>query len=513
VSDTPRGAAMRTARPRASRAVVVVGLLAVLFAGAGSARAQVATPVAPMCGSETAGAQVTLVIDNATGPGAPFTYDVELYADQGLTTLIAQRTDLAQGAGATTAWTVPDALQEDRRHAWRVRAKTPTTDGPWSVACTFVVDALAEPPLPLAHVSPPDGAHVATTQPTLRVDNTSDPDHDVLRYLFEVYADPALSLRVAASPPAGVAEGAAGTTSWQVVGAAPALMEGHRYYWRARAVDPGGLTSRWSGATMFIIDAVNEPPATPTLLSPRDGEVAVGLHPAFTLVLADDADEEPVAYDWQLGLEPTFATLVDGGDDVTSLGPSITSFASALALDEDRGYCWRARADDGDATSPWAVACFSASSRNDPPTAPVLLAPTPLAIVTTDRPQLAWTPAVDPERDAITYRLDLADAADAPLASLTGLVGTVAPLPIPVVDGASYRWQVRAVDRLGAVGPPSATGSFTVDLDRDADPVADGGGCHAAGATSRGGLGAIGLAVLVIGLVARRRRSRTAIAT
>ena len=61
--------------------------------------------------------------------------------------------------------------------------------------------------------SPAAGGQVNLLQPTLVIDNASDPDEDRLTYTFEGYREPALTTLVAAE--GGVGAGA-NTTSWQV---------------------------------------------------------------------------------------------------------------------------------------------------------------------------------------------------------------------------------------------------------------------------------------------------------
>ncbi len=54
-------------------------------------------------------------------------YDVEIYDDLQMTTLIEALTDLAEGTGTTEA--TPAALAENTQYAWRARAEDPSAPG------------------------------------------------------------------------------------------------------------------------------------------------------------------------------------------------------------------------------------------------------------------------------------------------------------------------------------------------------------------------------------------------
>lgn len=131
---------------------------------------------------------------------------------------------------------------------------------PLIIAIALVVarTAAAAPPSAPQLDSPAPDALVPTLTPTLRVVNAIDPDGDSLRYRFEVFYDPALSIFAASSPPA-VAEGAGDRTSWQVD---VALLEDRFCYWRVVACDPTecGPSSavRWFGVTAAPGDPEDE---------------------------------------------------------------------------------------------------------------------------------------------------------------------------------------------------------------------------------------------------------------
>lgn len=456
------------------------------------------TAAAPSCGGEIASLQTTLVANNAVDPqGAALTYDFQLYSDVGLTILVAEDDNVAQGSGATTSWAVPVNLLENTRYYWRVRAEDQFTYGPYSTpACDFFVNTVNEAPGVPRINTPSFGSQVNALRPDLTVDNASDPDEDVLTYTFEVYRDPALSNLVASQ--ANVAAGAT-TTTWMV---SLDLMEDHTYYWRVRATDPDGLSGDWSSTGQFFVTTMNAVPEPPALVSPQNGTTMANVRPELVILNADDSDLDPLVYDWELATDDTFTTIVDSGTDVPPQGAVNTAFALAADLTEDTTYCWRARSDDGQATSGYNTACFLVSETNGAPSVPTLNNPSATSTVTSVTPVYSWAPSTDPEDDPITYEVEVKDSTGAVVATVIGVSGTVTSMAGDLQNGATYTWHARAIDRAGAMSVYSADNTFTVDAPIDTPEIVVNGGCQTSG--SGAGLGLVGLGLL--GLLRRRRR-------
>jgi len=459
-------------------------------------------PVAPACGGEIASLQTILRVTNAVDPqGTPLHYQFQLYGDVGLTILVAEVEDLPQGAGATTQWAVPVNLLENTSYYWRARAKDQFTYGPFSApACKFFVNTVNEAPgIPRIN-SPAFGAQVNLFRPTLKVDNATDPDLDALTYKFEVYGDPALSNLIASS--GQVAEGAAGTTSWQVN---VNLMEDHFYYWRARATDPDNLSGAWSATGQFFVTTTNAPPEPPALVAPQNGTIVGALRPELVILNADDSDLDPLVYDWDIATDTAFANIVQSGNNEPPQGAQNTAFHLTADLQEDRRYCWRARSDDGQAQSGYNVACFLVSEQNNPPSVPTLNNPSNDMGAQTTTPVFSWAPSTDPEDEAITYEIEVKSQDGAVVGDVSGVSGTVSSIPTELTNGATYTWRARATDRSGASSAYSPENTFTVNAPVDAPEVAiNGGGCQSSSAPGTGSLIALGLGL--VGLVRRRRR-------
>jgi MYXO-CTERM domain-containing protein len=456
------------------------------------------TPAMPACGSELANLQAQLVVQNAAGPGS-LRYTFELFRDLGLSIPVSSQANIAQGGAGTTSWLVPVPLTENSHYYWRARAKDAFTFGPYSApACGFFVNTVNEPPTAPRLNTPAVGGQVNLLRPMLVIDNATDPDEDALTYTFEVYSEPALTNLV--SNIAGVATGN-GTTSWTV---GVNLVEDRSYYWRARATDPDGLSGGWTATGEFFVTTMNNPPEVPTISAPQDGDVVAELRPQLIILDAADVDHDVLVYDWDLATDVTFGTIVAGGSDQRQRVFDLTQ-----DLVEDRHYCWRVRADDGQATSPYAVACFTISAVNEPPTVPTLQNPSDGSKVSTVNPAFSWAISTDPEGEPVTYDLEVFDPNDALVSSISGVSGNVTATADDLEDGTEYHWHARAVDRQGGKSDWAPSQKFKVQLPID-DPdvsINGGGGCQVGGSSSSGTAGTLALLGLgLVGLLRRRRR-------
>jgi MYXO-CTERM domain-containing protein len=442
-----------------------------------------------------------LTVTNAVDPqGAALTYDFQIFSDVGLTILVAEDANIAEGAGGTTSWAVPVNLVENTTYYWRVRTRDSFTNGAYSAVCSFLVNSVNETPGVPRINAPAFGSQVNSLTPALVVDNATDPDLDTLTYEFEVYGDQALSTHIAAVT--GVVSGAT-TSTWTVD---VALAEDTTYYWRARATDDGALSGDWSSVGQFFVTTMNAPPEIPVMMTPQNGTVVADVRPELMILNADDADFDVLVYDWELATDDTFANVVDSADDASAQGAQNTAFALAADLTEDTRYCWRVRSDDGAATSAYATACFFVSTTNDAPSVPTLQNPSADSSVTTVSPVFSWAPSTDPEGEALVYDVEILDAAGDLVTSIEGVTGTTTAMAEQLEDGETYTWHARSRDNGGVASEFSAENQFVVDLpDAPVDEpevVVNGGGCSTTGGSGAGGLLLVGLGLMV----ARRRR-------
>jgi len=458
------------------------------------------TAVDPTCGTEIGISVPTLVVNNAVDPQAgTLTYQFEVYRDAALNLLVAQVDNYAEGAGGQTSWTLPNALDENTQFYWRVRAKDAFTAGAWSAVCDFFVNVVNDAPGVPGLNTPGQTSQVNSFTPTLIVDNAVDPDRDPLTYSFEVYSDANL-LNLVDSGTA-IVEGGSGTTSFVVT---TTLTEDTRYWWRARATDDESLDGEWSAAWNFFVTTANNPPEAPTILTPQNGTIGAQLQPFLTILNSDDSDFDPLSFEYELAADDTFATILESSTQIPAQGINNTVWQVPNPLTENETYCWRVRANDGQATSAWVVACFLVSEVNDPPGVPVLMNPSADSTVRAANPGYSWVASTDPEGDAVQYNVRVLDSGDAEVTSQAGISGNSIQLNFDLEDGATYKWQVQAVDVNGAESEWATVNTFTVDIRDGGDIVVNGSGCSVGAGSSSGAtfLLLLGMALLI----GRRRR-------
>ena len=319
------------------------------------------------------------------------------------------------------------------------------------------------PSVPLI-ASPGDRTETTDLQPELTIYNSTDPDGDPVRYAFELFADPAMTILVA-----GESHLLAGTetTSWTV----PVELPDNAWYtWRVRASDGKGL-SEWANGSFFV-NTANDPPGPSALSSPSDGSEVDRLTPVLAVSAASDVDEDPLTYTFEVFADPVLATPVASAADVRAGTDGEVPWTVNVPLNDNSRYFWRALAVDSHGaatTSP--VFSFFVNTANDAPPAPVILAPLSGSEVSTPSLDLVVKNSVDIDGDELTYtfELDTVNTFDSPGRRVSGsLAGGVAETCWTVsalADNTRYHFRVRAGD--GAAESPWASGSFRVNTAND----------------------------------------------
>jgi len=234
-----------------------------------------------------------------------------------------------------------DPLEDGRWYVFRVRVNNGVTWSSWT-EYDFKMNAIAAPGTPY---EPVDDQLVATATPTLSLINSSDPDGDALTYWFELYDDASLTNLVASadSVPQGIPY-----TTWTVD---LPLTEDQQYFWRTRVFD-GFEFSPYSPAESFRVNAVNQPPAAFTLLSPPNGDSLATWSP--TLVWQTSADNDPgdlVTYTLQVADNPGFS----GSESLAGLIDTEATYS----LDPNVWYYWRVIATDMAEVQTYSGSTFS----------------------------------------------------------------------------------------------------------------------------------------------------------
>lgn len=208
------------------------------------------------------------------------------------------------------------------------------------------------PTVPLLQ-SPVGGSQVATATPTLQFANATDSDGDAITYQVTVRQGGTTVYQTSVAAAAG-----ASTTL-----AVPAgnLLENTVYSWTVQATDSQGASSAASAAGTFLVNAVDDPPATPALLAPLAGESLTGAGVlAWSAVVDPDPADTLIGYRVEAAADAAFAAIVLSAQTAaTSI--ALQDFADYAGLAAGSAYFWRVTALDADLTAslPGAAGSFT----------------------------------------------------------------------------------------------------------------------------------------------------------
>jgi glycine rich protein/VCBS repeat protein len=179
------------------------------------------------------------------------------------------------------------------------------------------------------------------------------------------------------------------------------------------------------GQIILTYTAINQAPATPTLVSPTDTDTGISQTPTFQTVTTDPAPytddlqyEVKVCTDSDMSVAcQTFTAANTGwsGADVGTTSYSSGTTATYViqigdSLASSTTYYWKTRAIDPDGSDTWSStqgSPFSFTTINYSPTAPNLVSPANSATGVTTSPTLT-TVTTDPETDPMQYKIVLA---------------------------------------------------------------------------------------------------------
>ncbi|WP_394239315.1 hypothetical protein, partial [Pseudomonas anguilliseptica] len=417
-----------------------------------------ATPLPPQLLSPADNAQVTdvypaLRVTNSPtqASGQGLSYWFELYADEAMSQLLAKSAAVSPGSNSTE-WVVkadqlePDAdLHDNRRYYWRVKVSNDKGSSEWLNGRFFINTANDAPTAPVL-LSPTPMGLVAATQPLFRFNNSLDVDEDPLSYRVRVFGEDDDDFSQPLAEVSGLLPGADGVTSWQ---SPVALEEDRFYFWLVEVRDANGAVTA-SEPSMFGVSLSNKAPSAPVLAWPlQDQRIAESEGVLLRLDAAIDPERQPLRYRIQLDDNERF----DGADkldsDWFSAGTDGIQWQVPQALQENRVYYWRARANDGEQESEWLVGSFQVNQFQESPPLPVADNPAMGAWVEVRNPRLSIHPAQDPDGDSVSYEFELYNGAgEQPLASQ--VVSEVHWAPsLTLADNSWYRWRVRALDSSG----------------------------------------------------------------
>jgi hypothetical protein len=298
----------------------------------------------PAPGAEVGSLTPELSLTNSIDKdGDAITYSFRVFADAGLTQVVAQADGVLPGDGGITTWIVVQPLSNHGTYYWRAIATDANGAQTQTPARTMTVNTGNTAPTAPQVLSPTVSGQSTSTTAALTVQSSTDAENDALTYSFEIDVVPTFDSgnRKASGPMAG----GAGAIAWSVSD----LVENQRYHWRAKAFD-GRAESGWTTAD-FLMNAVNEAPPLPTVKNPGAGAWVATQVPTLEANPVLDPEGDAVLY--------RFEVYTDAGlNNRSAAGVSTTTqWVPPVVLADKTTHYWRLRAEDGQgAASAWSVA-------------------------------------------------------------------------------------------------------------------------------------------------------------
>jgi len=290
-------------------------------------------------------------------------------------------------------------------------------------------------------IFPQTDTQVNILQPQLVIENSIDEDGDPLTYEFEVFADPALIVRVADAD--DVAQGVT-TTSWSVP---ETLNDNSRYHWRVRATD-GYSFSLWAYGTFFV-NTINNAPGPFYISSPGDDTEVDTPTPVLEVTNAVDPEEDEVTYTFEVYDDNTLRSLVFSGANIPRGPDGTTSWMVHSSLADNSWYFWRAVVtDENGASTETAVSSFLVNTAGSVPDAPQPASPTIDNEVAVRQLDLVVANSPDAATHSYYFELDKVDTFDSPAKRTSGEITKGADTTAWHVSGLDdntwYFWRVKA---------------------------------------------------------------------
>jgi len=421
-------------------------------AGPGNTPPPMPSGIAPVNAGTVDNTTPYLIVSNVVDPdGTAVVYYFQVSTSSNFSVLAAQSGATAPGA-ENTPWQVSTPLNNSTTYYWRARSFDGLDYSDWTAPMSFTVNTSEtnDPPTVPVVYSPPDGATVTFMPVALTWYNSLDTDGDQLFYRVELYDENGTTLLDSAS---GISQGTGLTTSYSFT----YTFENDTWYtWRVLAFD-GAAYSSWMSPVTFHLDTTglsNNPPPTPTGLSPTNDDVVDNTRPYLIVNNVDDPDGTPVVYYFQVSRFPNFSSIAAESNAI-SPGVNNTSWQINSVLSNGMVYYWRARAFDGLDYSGWSVALrftVNTSQTNTIPTTPTVYSPPNSATVTFIPVSMTWHNSTDADSDPLIYELQLFDSAGVTiLDSASGISQgsgstTSYALGYDFENNEWYRWRARAFD-------------------------------------------------------------------
>ncbi len=203
------------------------------------------------------------------------------------------------------------------------------------------------PPQPL---SPQNGATVDTTQPTLIIQNTRDPEDRPLLYYFELDSNSQFNTQAKKeSTPFELETGEDSTTKWTV----PTPLSSGVYYWRSRAYTntyPSDTSQPSPVYNFQLSTGIGDSLYPLYLLSPVGDELTITLRPTLNAQFIHNSfDREGIRVKFEISEEPSFSSGRTILSPYVNIPEDLVIFwTTNWDLKEGKRYFWRVNVYDLD---------------------------------------------------------------------------------------------------------------------------------------------------------------------
>ncbi|MBW2680983.1 MAG: calcium-binding protein [Deltaproteobacteria bacterium] len=384
----------------------------------------------PGDGSEVDTVTPVLEVTNSVDvDGDELMYTFKVYADSGLSILVASGENIPEGTSGSTSWTVESPLDDNTWYFWQAITTDEHGATAESLPASFFVNTANDAPLAPVISSPVHESEVDVQDLDLTAGNAQDVDEDQLTYFFEL--DTVNTFDSPDKQTSGEITEGADFTTWQVFG----LDDNTTYFWRVKASD-GFAQSPWAQGNFFV-NTANDAPSPPTLKNPGQGAWVATITPTLELNASQDLDNDQISYEFEVyadeAMDQQVATGVSGSPE----------WVVSVELSDNTWYYWRARAqDEHGAVSEWMemASLFTDSNGIDDPPTIVIQEPSEDLITEFDNIQIGWEDS-DPETDA-----DIALYYDTDAFGEDGTLIVAGLTENPDgEDGDSYLWDITSV--------------------------------------------------------------------
>ena len=217
-------------------------------------------------------------------------------------------------------------------------------------------------------------------------------------------------------------------------------------------------------------------PGAPTLVSPIAGAIVDSDRPDLLLDDAVDPNGDALTYTYEVYSDAglgNLVTSVSGVIEGTDAAAGQTQWKVDLPLMENTDYWWRAAGEDAFTVGAWSAdETFFVNAVDEAPGLPVLVYPIGGETADSQTPTLLWTEAVDPDRDVLTYNVEVYDADENLITSASEVSGdgTDAEWTVDLAldENREYWWTVQAVDDDGLTSEWTELENFFVSAENQA---------------------------------------------